>query len=197
MLYFVFLGRQGSGKGTQSALIAQKYGCVHVSTGDMLRSAVAARSELGLQAEALMLSGKLVSDDITIGIVAERLQEEDVINSPGVLLDGFPRNLKQAKALETILSVHDKRITAALDLEVPVETVTERLLQRGRSDDTERIIDQRLAEYETQTLPLIDWYRQEGLLFTINGSGTVEEVFDRIVQMIESTLSKSLSWAEV
>ena len=193
MLCVVLLGRQGAGKGTQSALIVQKYGCVHVSTGDMLRSAVAAQSELGIKAEALMSSGQLVGDDVIIGIVAERFQDDDVKRS-GVLLDGFPRTLDQANALENILlTQHNSGITIAVNLEVPITTVTERMLQRGRFDDTAEAIARRLEEYEIQTFPLLDWFKQRNLLCKIDGSGTVEEVFEQIVETIDKRLMGSLA----
>ena len=131
----VILGRQGSGKGTQSVRIAEAYGCVHVSTGDMLRAAVAEGTELGREAQAVMEAGDLVSDDIMNGIVAERLAKDDIV-SGGVLLDGFPRTADQADALERILTGLGQSLTVAVDLDVPVEIVTERMLSRRREDDT-------------------------------------------------------------
>ena len=184
MQCMVLLGRQGSGKGTQAALLAEKYGYIHVSTGDMLRSAVASQSELGRQAEALVLSGQLVSDDIIVGVVEERLRCEDVIAS-GVLLDGFPRTVEQAEALESLLAVQNSSIDIAINLEVPTEVATERMLLRARSDDTAAAIARRLAGYEAQTLPLLDWFSARDLLVTVDGSGIVEEVFDRIVEAVE------------
>lgn len=188
MVCIVILGRQGSGKGTQSTLIEQKYGCLHVSTGDMLRSAVSARSELGIKAEALMLSGQLISNEIAVGIVAERLQHEDAIKATGVLLDGFPRNLEQAEALEALLAAEGRSITLAVNLEVPVEVAVERLLARGRSDDTEESIARRLKDYEIQTMPLLQWFEQRNLLFSVDGLGVVEDVFYRVASVIDDAL---------
>ena len=181
----VILGRQGSGKGTQSTLLGQEYGCVHVSTGDMLRSAVASRTELGRQAEAVMRAGRLVGDDIIVGVVAERLQCDDVLTS-GVLLDGFPRTVDQAEALESILTNLGSGITAAVNVEVPVAVVTQRMLLRGRSDDTAEAIARRLDIHEEQTAPLLDWFSGRGLLATVDGLGTVEEVNRRMVAAVES-----------
>jgi len=175
----VILGRQGSGKGTQSVRIAETFGCVHVSTGDMLRAAVAEGSDLGQQASAVMEAGGLVSDDIMNGIVAERLAKPDIVAN-GVLLDGFPRTADQADALESMLSELNSKISMAINLDVPVEEVTKRMMERGRSDDTEAAIRRRLQLYEEQTAPLLRWFDRRGLLKTIDGLGTESEIFDRI-----------------
>lgn len=187
MLCMVLLGRQGAGKGTQAARLVEAYGCVHVSTGEMLRSAVEARSELGLAAEALMLSGQLVSDEIIVGVVADRLRHDDV-HTAGVLLDGFPRTLEQAEALESILAGNGDGITVAINLDVPVEAAAARLFERGRSDDTAESIDRRLAEYESQTLPLLDWFAARGILVTVDGLGPIGEVFDRLVGAVDGAV---------
>ena len=183
-LCIVLLGRQGSGKGTQAALLAEAYGWVHISTGDMLRSAVDAGSELGRQAEALLLSGQLVGDDIIVGVVAERLQSEDVLLG-GVLLDGFPRNVEQAEALETILAEQGRSVDLAVHLDVGVDAATERMMLRGRPDDTSAAIARRLADYEEQTLPLRCWFADRGILAEVDGFGAVGEVFNRIVSAVE------------
>ena len=179
----VILGRQGCGKGTQSALLVDSYGCVHVSTGDVLRAAVASGSELGRQAEAVMAAGGLVGDDIMVGIVAERLALDDVAAS-GVLLDGFPRTVEQASALESILAELGQELDLALNVDVPVEVVTQRMAARGRADDTAEAIARRLDLYEKQTAPLLDWFAERGLLRTVDGVGSVHEVFDRVVAAV-------------
>ena len=183
-LHVVILGRQGSGKGTQSALLVEAYGWVHVSTGDMLRAAVEARTELGCRAEAVMKAGELVGDDIMVGIVADRLGQEDV-SACGVLLDGFPRTVDQAEALEAILTDLDRGLDVAVNMEVPVNVVTERMLMRGRSDDTDEAIAQRLSIYEDQTAPLLGWFSNRDLLVTVDGLGTVDEVFRRIATAVD------------
>ena len=180
----VILGRQGSGKGTQSLRIAEKYGCVHVSTGDMLRAAVAEGTELGRQAEAVMKAGDLVSDEIMNGIVAERLAKDDIMQG-GVLLDGFPRTAEQADALEQILAGFGQSLTMAIDLEVPLDVVMQRMLDRGRDDDTPEAIQRRLDLYEAQTAPLLDWFRSHDLLVTVDGVGTEDEVFQRLAAAID------------
>ncbi len=187
-LRMVILGRQGSGKGTQSLRIAEAYGCAHVSTGDMLRAAMAAGTELGKQAAAIVNSGALVGDDVMNGIVSERLAEDDIVNG-GVLLDGFPRTADQADALERMLEDLGQSLTVAINLDVPVEEVTERMLARQREDDTPEAIAQRLALYEDQTAPLLDWFAEHGLLETVDGLGTEAEVFDRLRKTIDNRLS--------
>ncbi len=186
----VILGRQGSGKGTQSVRIAESYGCIHVSTGDMLRAAVSEGTELGLAASAVMESGGLVSDEIMNGIVAERLAKPDIA-AQGVLLDGFPRTADQADTLESILADLDQPLTLALNLDVPVDEVTRRMMARGRSDDTEEAIRRRLQLYEEQTAPLLEWFGSRGLLATVDGLGDEDEVFQRLQEAIESTNGRS------
>ncbi len=180
----VILGRQGSGKGTQSLRVADAYGCVHVSTGDVLRAAVSEGTELGLKAAAVMESGGLVSDEIMNGIVAERLAKPD-IGERGVLLDGFPRTADQADALERILADLGHSLSLAINLDVPVDEVTDRMMARGRSDDTEEGIRRRLQLYEEQTAPLLDWFEERDLLATIDGLGSEDVVFERLRVAIE------------
>ena len=183
-LRMVILGRQGSGKGTQSERLTTSFGCVHLSTGDALRTAVAAGTELGRQAEKIMDSGGLVGDDVMNGIVRDRLALDDVASS-GVLLDGYPRTADQADALEAILDDLGHRLDVAVNIDVPIAEVTARMLDRGRSDDTGEAIQRRLELYEEQTAPLRDWFEARGLLATVDGVGTPEEVFERVVAAIE------------
>ena len=182
-LNVVILGRQGSGKGTQSQLLTETYGLVHLSTGDVLRAAVAAGTELGRKAKTVMDSGSLVGDEIMNGIVRERLAGDDIA-SAGVLLDGFPRTREQAEALEAILDDLDRHLDAAVNIDVPIAEVTARMLLRGRSDDTAEAIERRLELYEQQTAPLLDWFAARGLLVNIDGTGTPDEVFERIVAAV-------------
>jgi adenylate kinase len=175
----VVLGRQGAGKGTQCARLVEEYGIHHVSTGDMLRAAVAAGTELGQKAEAIMKSGGLVSDDVMNGIVAERLAESDITAS-GVLLDGFPRTPGQAATLEQIFEDQGVELTAAINIDVPLDEVTARMMARGREDDTEESIARRLSLYEEQTAPLLEWFAQRGKLVVVNGLGEEDEVFARV-----------------
>ena len=183
-LRMVILGRQGSGKGTQSERLVEAFGCVHLSTGDALRAAVAAGTELGRQAEAVMDSGQLVGDDIMNGIVRDRLAHDDVAER-GVLLDGFPRTSDQADALEAILDELGHRLDVAVNIDVPIAEVTARMLDRGRSDDTVEAIERRLELYEEQTAPLRDWFEARGLLATVDGVGTPDEVFERVAAAVD------------
>ena len=183
-LRMVILGRQGSGKGTQSERLVEAFGCMHLSTGDVLRAAVAAGTEVGRQAKALMDSGSLVGDDIMNAIVRERLAAPDIA-ARGVLLDGFPRTADQAGALEAILGDLGLRLDVAVNIDVPVAEVTARMLGRGRSDDTAEAIERRLELYERQTAPLLVWFDARGLLATVDGTGTPEEVFDRVTAAVD------------
>ena len=178
-LRMVILGRQGSGKGTQSERIVAAFGSVHLSTGDVLRAAVAADTELGRRAKVIMDSGGLVGDDIMNGIVRDRLAHRDIATR-GVLLDGYPRTSDQADALEAILRDRGQRLDVAVNIDVSIDEVTERMLERGRSDDTLEAISRRLELYEEQTVPLLDWFEARGLLETVNGLGTPDEVFARL-----------------
>ncbi len=175
----IVLGRQGAGKGTQCARLVAEYGIIHVSTGDMLRAAVAAGTELGQQAEAIMNSGGLVSDEIMNGIVAERLAEADIMEN-GVLLDGFPRTTGQAETLEQILADQGVELTATINIDVPLDEVTARMMVRGREDDTAEAIATRLQNYEDSTAPLLDFYAERNKLVVVNGLGEEDEVFARV-----------------
>lgn len=183
-LRMVILGRQGSGKGTQSERLISAYGCVHLSTGDVLRAAVAAGTELGRRAKAVMDSGGLVGDDIMNGIVRDRLSHADIA-AGGVLLDGYPRTSDQADALEAVLDEQGHRLDVAVNIDVPIDVVTARMLGRGRSDDTREAIGRRLELYEQQTAPLLDWFDARGLLATVDGVGSPEEVFERVAAAVE------------
>ena len=186
-LRLVILGRQGSGKGTQCARLMESFGPVHVSTGDMLRAAVATGTELGRQAEAIMDAGELVPDEVMNGIVAERLSADDVVER-GVLLDGYPRTPAQAEALQEALESAGTHLDLALNLEVPIEEATRRRLDRARADDTEEAILRRLALYETETAPLVAWFEKRSLLITVDGLGSEDEVFQRLRRAVEHTV---------
>lgn len=187
-VHLVILGRQGSGKGTQAARLVEAYRPIHVSTGDMLRAAVAAGTELGLQARALMGVGDLVGDDLINGIVSERLAQPDVAEN-GFLLDGYPRTPDQAAAMEVFLAEAGTPLDAAVNLDVPVDEVTARMVARGRADDTEEAIRRRLALYESETAPLLAWFADRGLLDVVDGLGDVDVVFGRLADVIDGRMS--------
>jgi adenylate kinase len=181
MTRLVILGKQGAGKGTQCALLVKHYGIPHVSTGDMLRAAVAEGTDLGLQAKEVMEAGELVSDDLILGIVRERLAQPDA--QLGFLLDGFPRTDVQARELAALLAPN--AIDVAIDIEVPDNVVTERMSARGRADDTPEAIQRRLEIYQTETAPLLEFFSSQGILVSVDGLGTEDEVQDRIVAATE------------
>ncbi len=179
----VIFGRQGAGKGTQCVRLVEEFGVIHISTGDMLRGAVAAGTELGLKAKAVMDAGDLVSDDIMNGIVRERLALDDVVAN-GFVLDGYPRTAAQAEALAMVLG--DNRLHAAVDLNVPVEEVTARMKARGRADDTDEGIARRLSLYEQETRPVLSWFADRDLLITVDGLGDEPDITGRLLGAVRS-----------
>jgi adenylate kinase len=183
----VIFGRQGAGKGTQALRLVEHYGVVHLSTGDMFRAAVAAGTELGQKVGPIMAEGGLVSDDLTIAIVEERLAADD-IQAQGFVLDGFPRTPAQAEALLAMLG--DDGLHAVLNLDVPLDEVTARMKARAREDDTDESIAKRLALYDSETVPTIDWFGERGLVKVIDGLGTEDEVTKRLFETIDGLLSE-------
>lgn len=189
-LRIVILGRQGSGKGTQCLRLAELYGVIHISTGDMLRSAVESQSELGKKAKEIMDAGDLVSDEIINAIVSERIEKKDVSEN-GFVLDGYPRTASQAQALEGELLAKGLKLDLALNLEVPVEEVTQRMLDRSRADDTEEAIKRRLEIYENETTPLLKWFEDRNNLLVVDGLGPEDEVFSRLTDVIEGVIREN------
>ena len=174
----VFIGPPGAGKGTQAQRLEHHRGITHLSTGDMLRDACQAASELGRRASHYMETGKLVPDDVVIGIVGERIQKPDC--KGGCLFDGFPRTVPQAIALDKLLAQHGTKIDLALELQVDKQHLVERLLARGRGDDQMETIGERFLEYDRLTEPLLEYYRKEGILRQIDGDSPPADVFKRI-----------------
>jgi adenylate kinase len=170
----VLLGPPGAGKGTQAQLLSARLGVPAISTGDMLREAVAAGSELGARVEGVMASGELVDDALMAEVVRERLAKPDA--RTGYLLDGYPRTLPQAQTLEGILADAGQALDAVVMVDVPVDELVRRSLLRGRADDTEEVIRERQRVYREKTEPLIGYYRERGLLHEIDGHRSVDEV---------------------
>lgn len=212
----VLLGAPGAGKGTQAGLLEQKYGCVHVSTGDILRRNLRDKTDLGLRVEAFMKKGELVPDEIVIDMVSNWIHENDVIR--GFLMDGFPRTLPQAEAFDNVLKAADAPLDGALLLEIGEDVLVWRLTHRRtcrscgkiwnlltmknfdgqtcpdcggelylRDDDTENVIRNRLKVYHEQTAPLVAWYKNRGVLREIDSSGTMEETFNKIQAVLGKT----------
>lgn len=183
----VIMGAPGSGKGTQAALIVKELDLDHISTGDLLRAAVAAGTELGKKAKEVMDRGELVSDEIVLGLLEERLLQENTKN--GFILDGYPRNIAQAEALNGLLERIGQPVEEALQIDVDEEQVVTRIAKRaaleGRSDDTEETVRNRLKIYGEQTAPVVDYYAQKGILSSVLGEGSIEEVFQRIQGVLQ------------
>ena len=184
----VLLGAPGSGKGTQAARLKEHLQVPHISTGDLLRAEVAAGSPLGLQAKEVMARGDLVSDAILLGMLRDRFSRDDT--RAGFILDGYPRNLAQAAALDQLLADLGQKFDAAVQLTVDNEQIIERLAGRaqveGRADDSPESVRHRLNVYDQQTAPVIDFYRQHGQLTVVDGVGSLDEVFTRIIEAISA-----------
>jgi adenylate kinase len=180
----LFLGPPGAGKGTQAQQLAADRQLLHLSTGDLLRAEVAAGSDLGKEAEAVMARGELVSDALVLAIVRGRLEALAANGGGGWLLDGFPRNLAQAEALGLLLDELQQPIELVVLMELDDAVLIQRLLSRGRSDDNESVIRHRLQVYREQTAPLIHHYQQLGLLQAIEANGNVDAIAERIAALL-------------
>ena len=183
----VFIGPPGAGKGTQAQKLIAYLNIPHLSTGDMLRDARARQTEVGRLAEEYMSNGQLVPDPVVLKIVGERLELPDC--QRGGLFDGFPRTLGQAQSLDRYLDETSRPLDLVLELNVPHEELLRRLAGRGRNDDRPEVIRQRLVGYEQQTRPLLEYYRQRGLLRSIDGTGDPDAVFDRIKHVLDTELT--------
>ena len=184
----ILLGAPGAGKGTQAQYICEQYGIPQISTGDMLRAAVKAQSDLGKKVEKVMASGGLVTDEIIIALVKARIEEEDC--KDGFLFDGFPRTTHQAKALDDFLSSKNLSITKMIALEVPNDELISRLFlrgkQSGRADDQDKsIIANRIKVYENQTAVLAEYYKAQNKLATVDGVGSVDQITERLYRSID------------
>ena len=189
MKNIVIFGAPGSGKGTQSDKLIEKYGLEHISTGDVLRAEIKKGTELGKTAQALIDKGNLVPDELMTSILA-KVYDSFGKNHKGVIFDGFPRTIPQAEALEKMLNERGDTVAAMLELDVPEDELMRRLIKRGqesgRADDNEETIKKRLVVYHSQTQPLIQWYKQEKLHHHINGSGDLDRIFADICKVMDN-----------
>ena len=187
MLNIVIFGAPGSGKGTQSERIVEKYGINHISTGDVLRAEIKNGTELGKTAKGYIDQGQLIPDELMIDILASVF--DSFKDSKGVIFDGFPRTIAQAEALKKMLAERGQDVSVMVDLDVPEEELMVRLIKRGkdsgRADDNEETIKKRLHVYHSQTAPLIDWYKNEEKYQQINGLGTMEGIFAEICEAVD------------
>ena len=187
MLNIVIFGAPGSGKGTQSERIVEKYGINHISTGDVLRAEIKNGTELGKTAKGYIDQGQLIPDELMIDILASVF--DSFKDSKGVIFDGFPRTIAQAEALKKMLAERGQDVSVMVDLDVPEEELMVRLIKRGkdsgRADDNEETIKKRLHVYHSQSAPLIDWYKNEKKYQHINGLGTMEGIFAEICEAVD------------
>ena len=187
MLNIVIFGAPGSGKGTQSERIVEKYGINHISTGDVLRAEIKNGTELGKTAKGYIDQGQLIPDELMIDILVSVF--DSFKDSKGVIFDGFPRTIAQAEALKKMLAERGQDVSVMVDLDVPEEELMVRLIKRGkdsgRADDNEETIKKRLHVYHSQTAPLIDWYKNEKKYQHINGLGTMEGIFAEICEAVD------------
>ena len=187
MKNIVIFGAPGSGKGTQSDKMIEKYGLDHISTGDVLRAEIKKGSELGKTAASYIDKGNLIPDELMVSILASVYDSLD--DRKGVIFDGFPRTIPQAEALKKMLEERGDRVAAMIELDVPEEELMKRLIlrgqQSGRADDNEETIRKRLVVYHSQTQPLIEWYKNEGLHYHINGLGELDRIFSDISAVID------------
>jgi len=183
----VLLGPPGSGKGTQAAMLVEQLGLPHISTGALLRNAAKRGTDLGLQAKSITDKGELVPDDIMSGMIEERLGRGDL--GKGFILDGYPRNLSQARSLDMMLERLNQPADAAIHIDIDPEQIIKRIARRakeeGRSDDTEKTVRNRMRVYAEQTAPVADYYADQGLLTRVLGNGPKEEIFQRILSVLQ------------
>ena len=191
MINIVLFGPPGSGKGTQAEKMAKKYNLLHISTGDIFRNAIKNKTELGLKAKSFTKKGNLVPDEITIGLMNEVIENNSDVK--GIILDGYPRSVKQTEALDEILNSRKTPISKMILLDVSKKELISRLLNRGkdsgRVDDQDKdIIKNRISVYNETTLPVANYYEKQEKLAHINGEGTIEEIFDRVCKVLDSVV---------
>ena len=190
MKNIVLFGKPGAGKGTQASVLKEKFELVHISTGDVFRYNISNRTELGTLAKSYMDKGELVPDSVTINMLSDEV-DRSIAQAKGYIFDGFPRTTAQAKALDAFLSEKGMQVDATIALEADEDELTARLLERGktsgRTDDTDETkIRRRFAEYNAKTAPLIEFYKKQNKLYSVNGIGEIDQITERIASIIAS-----------
>jgi adenylate kinase len=190
MFNFILFGPPGSGKGTQSVKIAEKYNLVHISTGDIFRKNIREKTQLGTKVQAIIEKGELVPDHLLIEILEDALQQHS--KASGFVFDGFPRTIQQANDLDAMLAKNNETVSLVISLEVEDMEILKRLLKRaeieGRKDDTKEVIENRIKVYNSQTQPLIDFYKRKKKFTSIQGTGSVEQIFTGICDIIDKKM---------
>jgi adenylate kinase len=197
MYNIALFGPPGAGKGTQSRKLIEKYNLAYISTGDILREEIADGSRLGMLAKSVIEKGGLVSDEIIVQIIEKKIKTNTEVN--GFLFDGFPRTIVQAYILEGLLLKLNTSLNCMVSLQVPQDILMERMLERAkkekRIDDTNEVIENRLKEYKNKTIPVADFYKEKGIKYSVDGVGSVDEIFERITNVVEQSLTKT--WLNV
>ena len=189
MINIILFGPPGSGKGTQAKKLAEKYGFIHISTGDLFRQEIGNQTPLGLEAKSFIDKGQLVPDSVTIGMLRKKVESSPDAN--GIIFDGFPRNVLQAEALDELLAESDERISGLIQLNVNDDEIVHRILERsktsGRTDDAdESIIRNRISVYNSETAPVFAYYQEDGRSHAIEGVGDIDEIFERLSSLIDT-----------
>lgn len=186
MLNIALFGPPGCGKGTQSKILIEKFGLTYISTGDLLRTEIAAQSDLGLKAKSIIDKGGLVGDDLVVKLIEKHVESD---HKHGILFDGFPRTHVQCYILDGILADMNSTLSAMINLIVPEDILMKRMLERakisGRSDDHEEVIKMRFKEYQDKTLPVVEFYQRQNKVYSVDGVGTIEEIAERIDKIIK------------
>ncbi|MCG8410219.1 MAG: adenylate kinase, partial [Bacteroidales bacterium] len=197
MYNIALFGPPGAGKGTQSRKLIEKYNLAYISTGDILREEIAEGSNLGLKAKSVIERGGLVSDEIIVQIIEKKIKTNTDVN--GFLFDGFPRTIVQAYILEGLLLKMNTSLNCMVSLEVPQDILMQRMLERSktenRADDTVEVIENRLTEYNNKTIPVVGFYKEKGIKYSVDGIGDIDEIFKRITNVVEQSLTQT--WLNV
>lgn len=189
MINLILFGPPGSGKGTQAKKLVEKYGLLHISTGDLFRYEMGNNTPLGLEAKSYIEKGELVPDSVTVGMLRNKVEAN--LEVPGFIFDGFPRTIPQSEALDALVAEKNTQVSALVMLDVPDDELVKRLLERGKTsgrkdDSNETVIQNRIDVYKKETAPVFDFYATQGKSVKVDGVGSIEEIFDRLCKVVES-----------